>query len=62
MQMDDVAALTEALVELVRKEVPQVAASGRNWKLVLQGSQAGDVRMIVEQHADVVQRCHPLQK
>jgi hypothetical protein len=28
---------------------------------VLQGSQAGDVRLIVEQHADVVQRCHPLQ-
>ena len=61
MQKDDVAALTEAIVELVREEVPRVAASGRNWKMVLQGSLAGDVRLIVEQHADVVSKCRPLQ-
>lgn len=61
MQTDDVAALTEAIVDLVRKEVPRVASSGRNWRLVLQGSIVGDVRLIVEQHVEVIKKYQPLQ-
>ena len=56
MQTDDVATLTEAVTELVREEVQRVAASGRNWKIVLNGSATGDVRLVVEQHAEVTRR------
>lgn len=59
MKPDDatVATLTHAVVELVREEVQRVALSGRNWKLVLNGSASGDVRMIIEEHAEVARRC-----
>lgn len=61
MQMADVAALTDAMVELIREEVPKVAMSGRNWKLILNGSAAGDVRLSIEEHVEVMRRCQPLQ-
>ncbi len=52
--------LVNALVELIRKEVPRVAQSGRNWKVVINGSRGGDVRAVIEEHADVVQRWQPV--
>jgi len=53
-------ALVDAVVALIRKEVPRVAMSGRNWKVILNGSASGDVRLVVEEHADVVQRFQPV--
>lgn len=60
MQADDVAMLTEAVVALVREEVPQLATSGRNWKLILNGSAAGDLRLVVEEHVDLLRRCQQI--
>lgn len=61
MTTDDVAALTEAIVELVREEVPRVAASGRNWKLILHGSAAGEVQPIVEEYVRTIRPRKSLQ-
>jgi hypothetical protein len=57
MYADDGAALANEISELVREEVRRVAATGRNWKLILNGSSMGDVRLIVEEHAEVKRRC-----
>lgn len=57
MTADDVAALTESVVRLIREEVSRVALSGRNWKVIVNGSAAGDVRLVVEEHIEVSRRC-----
>jgi hypothetical protein len=61
MTAEDVAALTEAIVELVREEVPRVATSGRNWKLILHGSATGEVKPVVEEYGRTIRPGKPLQ-
>lgn len=51
-----VAEVIDALVEVIRKELPPLVASGRNWKFVLNGSAGGDVRTASELHAQIVRR------
>lgn len=44
----------DAVMRLIREEVAQAMAQGRNWKLVVNGSASGDVRAVVEHHSDVI--------
>ncbi len=60
MQADDVAALTEVVAESVREEVRRVVMSGNNWKIVINGSATGDVRLVVEEHSEITRRCRPV--
>lgn len=50
------AAVTDALVELIRQEVPALMRSGKNWKLVINASAAGDISTAVEMHCQRVRR------
>jgi hypothetical protein len=51
-----VALVTDSLVEVVRKELPPLLRSGKNWKFIFNGSAGGDVRTAIELHAEVVRR------
>jgi hypothetical protein len=46
----------EALVSVIREELPPMIRSGRNWKFIFNGSAGGDVRTAAELHAEVVRR------
>jgi len=50
----------EAIVELIRKEIPGLLISGKNWKFVLSGSAGGDVRTAIETHSETVRRFVPV--
>jgi len=45
----------EALTRLIREEAAQLLRSGSNWKLTVNGSAGGDVRVVTEVYRTVVQ-------
>lgn len=49
-------ATVEVLVEVIRKELPLLLASRRNWKFTLNGSAGGDIRAAAEQQCEVMRR------
>jgi hypothetical protein len=48
--------MIEALVTVIREELPPMIRSGRNWKFIFNGSSGGDVRTAVELHTEVVRK------
>jgi hypothetical protein len=53
---DCVDQVIEALVTVIREELPPMIRSGRNWKFIFNGSAGGDVRTAAELHAEVVRK------
>jgi hypothetical protein len=51
-----VEAAMKELEQWLRQEVAPVMASGRNWKVILNGCGAADVGYVVETHGKVVKR------
>ncbi len=47
-------AIVDTVVRLIREEIAEAMAEHRNWKLVVNGSASGDVRVVVEHHSDVI--------
>jgi len=57
---EQVALLVDAVVELVRQEVPRIAAENRNWKLTVNGSASGDVRAVIEAYSELTRQFRPM--
>jgi hypothetical protein len=57
---DCVQQVIEAMVAVIREELPPLVRSGRNWKFIFNGSAGGDVRTAAELHTEVLRRYRAL--